>query len=207
MEENKSQATTTQTQTASTPPAEEEAKNIFAKIVGWVKNGEVPGDTSTDTDGATQAAEGDQTQATKAEGEKKSYTAEEVQAMIADEQKKWQQSQTKTATTATATKEEKKVSEAERIAKLESDLRRRDASKKLADAGYPEDLIDLLDVSNDDALNTSFERVTKVFQSSLENGIKSHLKGRTPQAASDVKVGSVESQKENARKLMGIKKK
>lgn len=207
MEENKSQATTTQTQTASTPPAEEEAKNIFAKIVSWVKNGEVPGDTSTNTDGATQAAEGDQTQATKAEGEKKSYTAEEVQAMIADEQKKWQQSQTKTATTATATKEEKKVSEAERIAKLESDLRRRDASKKLADAGYPEDLIDLLDVSNDDALNTSFERVTKVFQSSLENGIKSHLKGRTPQAASDVKVGSVESQKENARKLMGIKKK
>ena len=207
MEENKSQATTTQAQTASTPPAEEEAKNIFAKIVGWVKNGEVPGDTSTDTDGATQVTEGDQTQTAKAEDEKKSYTAEEVQQMIADEQKKWQQSQTKTATTATATKEEKKVSEAERIAKLESDLRRRDASKKLADAGYPEDLIDLLDVSNDDALNTSFERVTKVFQSSLENGIKSHLKGRTPQAASDVKVGSVESQKENARKLMGIKKK
>ena len=207
MEENKSQATTTQTQTASTPPAEEEAKNIFAKIVGWVKNGEVPGDTSTNTDGATQAAEGDQTQATKAEGEKKSYTAEEVQAMIADEQKKWQQSQTATATTAAATKEEKKVSEAERIAKLESDLRKRDAAKKLTGAGYPEELIDLLDVSGEDALNESFEKVTKIYQSSLENGIKSHLKGRTPQAASDAKVGSVESQKENARKLMGIKKK
>ena len=179
MEENKSQATTTQTQTASTPPAEEEAKNIFAKIVGWVKNGEVPGDTTTNTDGATQAIEGDQT--AKAEGEKKSYTAEEVQQMIADEQKKWQEAQKTATTTTAAPKEEKKVSEAERIAKLESDLRKQYAAKKLTGAGYPEELIDLLDVSGDDALDASFKRVTKVFQSSLENGIKSHLKGRTPQ--------------------------
>lgn len=204
MEENKSQATTTQAQTASTPP-EEETKSIIEKIFGWVKNGEVPGDTSTNTDGSTQTTEGDQT--AKAEGEKKSYTAEEVQQMIADEQKKWQEAQ-KTATTTTATsKEEKKVSEAERIAKLESDLRKQYAAKKLTGAGYPEELIELLDVSGDDALNESFEKVTKIYQSSLENGIKSHLKGRTPQAASGVKVGSVESQKENARKLMGIKKK
>lgn len=206
MEENKSQATTTQAQAASTPP-EEETKSIIEKIFGWVKNGEVPGDTAANTEGTTQTTEGSQTQATKAEDEKKSYTAEEVQAMIAEEQKKWQQSQKTTATTAAAPKEEKKVSEAERIAKLESDLRKRDAAKKLTGAGYPEELIDLLDVSDDDALNASFERVTKVFQSSLENGIKAHLKGRTPQAASDAKVGSVESQKENARKLMGIKKK
>lgn len=206
MEENKSQATTTQTQTASTPP-DDEAKNIFAKIVGWIKNGEVPEDTSTNTEGATQTTEGNQTPTTNAEDEKKTYTAEEVQAMIAEEQKKWQQSQKTTATTATSTKEEKKVSEAERIAKLESDLRRRDAAKKLTGAGYPEELIDFIDVSNDDALNESFEKATNVFQKALENGIKSHLKGRTPQAASDTKVGSIESQKENARKLMGIKKK
>ena len=206
MEENKSQATTMQTQTASTPP-EEETKSIIEKIFGWVKNGEVPEDTSKNAEGTTQTTEGSQTQTTKAEDEKKSYTAEEVQQMIAEEQKKWQQSQKTTATTPAASKEEKKVSEAERIAKLESDLRRRDAAKKLTGAGYPEELIDLLDVSGEDALNASFEKVTKIYQSSLENGIKSHLKGRTPQAASDVNVGSVESQKENARKLMGIKKK
>lgn len=205
MEDNKSQAVTTQTQTASTSP-DDEAKSIFEKIVGWVKNGEVSGDTSTNPEGTTQTTEGAQAQTTNAEDEKKTYTAEEVQAMIAEEQKKWQQSQKSTATTATAAKEEKKVSEAERIAKLESDLRRRDAAKKLTNAGYPEELIDLLDVTDDEVLNASFERVTKVFQSSLENGIKSQLKGRTPQAASDVKVGSVETQKENARKLMGIKK-
>lgn len=166
MEENKSQATTTQVQTASTPP-EEETKSIIEKIFSWVKNGEVPGDTSTNTEGATQTTEGSQTQTTKAEDEKKTYTAEEVQQMIADEQKKWQEAQKTATTTTAAPKEEKKVSEAERIAKLESDLRKQYAAKKLTGAGYPEELIDLLDVSGDDALNASFERVTKVFQSSL----------------------------------------
>lgn len=104
-------------------------------------------------------------------------------------------------------KAEAKVTEAERIAKLEADLRKRDASKMLSEAGYPQELVDLLDLSNEEAMKASFEKVTNVYQTSLENGIKSHLKGRTPQSANDTKAGSVESQKENARKLLGIKKK
>lgn len=204
MEENKSQATTTQTQTASTAP-DEETKSFLEKIFGWARNGEVPG--STDTAGTTQEPEGNQTTATSnADEGKKTYTAEEVQQMIADEQKKWQQSQ-KPATKATETKAEAKVTEAERIAKLEADLRKRDASKMLSEAGYPEELVDLLTFSDEDSMKASFDKVTSVFQKSLENGIKTHLKGRTPQSANDTKAGSVESQKENARKLLGIKKK
>lgn len=65
------------------------------------------------------------------------------------------------------------------------------ATKKLTEEGYPIDLAELLDYSNDDTYNASYSKVVEVFERALNKKINERFKsyGRQPQNTDATSVG------------------
>lgn len=134
----------------------------------------------------------------QAAGEKKTFTQEELDAILGKEYAKWQKEAEGKAAAARQEGEalarlslkereerEREAREAE-LQKREADISRRElraqALEALAEKGMPTELADVLDYADEERVKASLGAVEKAFRAALDRSVSQRLKGSPPKA-------------------------
>lgn len=173
--------------------------DFIEKIVGLMGGKTAQTDTSatdapepesvTPSQDAPAASEG--ARETEQAQEPKIYTPEELESILADKKKEWQEEQE-------AREQERlsKLSESERlkleqiskddeIASLKAELARRDLQAevvaKLDERRLPVSIAELVQYGNRDSTMESLDKLMGVFETAVQEGVRLRLRGKTPE--------------------------
>jgi len=124
-----------------------------------------------------------------AKPEDKTYTEADVQARLEAAKAEWTAQQQEQARLEKLPPEERAKAEADAQARelesLRAQLTQRDlkdaALKQLEKDGYPTGLADLLNYTDQSAMEKSLGQVQDIFKASLEAAVKERLRGKTPE--------------------------
>lgn len=119
----------------------------------------------------------------------KTYSAAEMEAALADARKKWEKEAAEAERVKKLSPEEKAADDQAKkdakIADLQAQIMRRDLKDAAVDSlrkeKLPEQLSDVLDYSNEDAMKKSLKTLSDVFKSSLSGAVQTRLRGKTPE--------------------------
>ncbi len=149
-------------------------KRFFDALTGVVKS---PAETATQ-DGAQQL-----TETATADEQEKTF-----EQKIADERAKWEQELEEKKKLAEMTPEARaeaeRAKQEERIKSLENQLAKKELTEaaiaSLQKDGYPTQLANLLDYTDESAMKKSLSSVTAVFKDAVAEAVNTRLKSKTP---------------------------
>ncbi len=173
--------------------------DFIEKIVGLMGGKAAQADTSATDAPEQESATPPQDEPAASEGvgeteqaqEPKIYTPEELESILADKKKEWQEEQE-------AREQERlsKLSESERlkleqiskddeIASLKAELARRDLQAeviaKLDEQRLPVTIADLVQYGDRDSTMESLDKLMGVFETAVQQGVMLRLRGKTPE--------------------------
>ncbi len=173
--------------------------DFIEKIVGLMGGKAAQTDTSATDAPEPESATPPQDEPTASEGageteqaqEPKTYTPEELESILADKKKEWQEEQE-------AREQERlsKLSESERlkleqiskddeIASLKAELARRDLQAeviaKLDEQRLPVSIAELVQYGDRDSTMESLDKLMGVFETAVQQGVMLRLRGKTPE--------------------------
>lgn len=182
---------TTQTADVSTETAQQTAEatpenlNAFQKFLNGLFGGAREKGTEPEGKKEGGADAGD----VPGKAAEASFTQADLDAAVEAARKKWQDEAAEAERVGKLSPEERAADEQQkkdaRIADLEKQLLRKElresAAAMLEKDGYPVGLADLLDYSGREAMEKSLDRLVTTYKESLEEGVRTRLKGRTPE--------------------------
>lgn len=168
--------------------AAQENLNAFQKFMNSLFSGSKEKEAAAGGDALPAEDNKDAPDAGK-EPEGAAFTQADIDAAVETARRKWQEEAKEAERIAKLTPEEAAAEEQQkkeaRIAELEQQLLRKELREQATEAlekdGYPAALADLLDYSGREAMEQSLEKLVRIYKGSLEAGVKSRLRGKTPE--------------------------